>query len=176
MKGCSYSRGRMGWKRARPGTAWPAGQILPYSNHQWWEEVRGDNFPGVSNVFTCLGSETLTSLCSGLYIQSESCSVVSDSCDPMVYTVHGILQARITGVCSLSLLQGIFPTQGWNPGLLHCRRILYQLSHKGSLPIQQPWKRQCLPREQRLALRQTGRKNRSSVPSSQSIRHDYCLL
>ena len=33
---------------------------------------------------------------------------------------------------SLSLLQGIFPTQGLNPGLLHCRCILYQLSHKGS--------------------------------------------
>ena len=37
-----------------------------------------------------------------------------------------------TGVGSLSLLQGIFPTQGSNPGLPHCRRILYQLSHKGS--------------------------------------------
>ena len=37
-----------------------------------------------------------------------------------------------TGVGSLSLLQGIFPTQGSNPGLLHCRRILYQLSHKES--------------------------------------------
>ena len=33
---------------------------------------------------------------------------------------------------SLSLLQGIFPTQGSNPGLPHCRQILYQLSHKGS--------------------------------------------
>ena len=33
---------------------------------------------------------------------------------------------------SLSLLQVIFPTQGSNPGVLHCRRILYQLSHKGS--------------------------------------------
>ena len=33
---------------------------------------------------------------------------------------------------SLSLLQGIIPTQGSNPGLLHCRQILYQLSHKGS--------------------------------------------
>ena len=32
---------------------------------------------------------------------------------------------------SLSLLQGIFPIQGLNPGLLHCRQILYQLSHKG---------------------------------------------
>ena len=37
-----------------------------------------------------------------------------------------------TGVGSLSFLQGIFPTQRSNPGLLHCRRILYQLSHKGS--------------------------------------------
>ena len=37
-----------------------------------------------------------------------------------------------TGMGSLSLLLGIFPTQGSNPGLLHCRRILYQLSHKGS--------------------------------------------
>ena len=36
------------------------------------------------------------------------------------------------GVGSLSVLQGIFPMQGSNPGLLHCRRILYQLSHKGS--------------------------------------------
>ena len=37
-----------------------------------------------------------------------------------------------TGVGSHTLLQGIFQTQGSNPGLLHCRWILYQLSHKGS--------------------------------------------
>ena len=37
-----------------------------------------------------------------------------------------------TGVGSLSFLQGIFPTHGLNPGLLHCRRILYQLSHNGN--------------------------------------------
>ena len=37
-----------------------------------------------------------------------------------------------TGVGSLSLLQGIVPTQGSNPGLPLCRWILYQLSHKGS--------------------------------------------
>ena len=35
-----------------------------------------------------------------------------------------------TGVDSLSLLQGIFPTQESNPCLLHCRQILYQLSHR----------------------------------------------
>ena len=40
-----------------------------------------------------------------------------------------------TGEGSHSLLQGILPTQGSNPGLPHCRWILYQLSHKGSTPI-----------------------------------------
>ena len=40
-----------------------------------------------------------------------------------------------TGVGSYSLLQGIFPIQGSNPGLLHCRQILYHLSHQGSLYI-----------------------------------------
>ena len=38
-----------------------------------------------------------------------------------------------TGVGSLSLLQGIFQTQEPNQGLLHCRQILYQLSHEGNL-------------------------------------------
>ena len=37
-----------------------------------------------------------------------------------------------TGMGSLSLLQGIFPTQGSNPGLPPCRQILYQLSYLGS--------------------------------------------
>ena len=37
------------------------------------------------------------------------------------------------------LLQGIFPTQGSKPGLLHCRRILYQLSHKGSPACHVAW-------------------------------------
>ena len=37
-----------------------------------------------------------------------------------------------TGVGSLSLLQGIFPSQGSNPGLLHCRQTLYHLSHEAS--------------------------------------------
>ena len=43
-----------------------------------------------------------------------------------------------TGVGSLSLLQGIFPTQGSNQGLLHCRQILYQLSHRES-PRMMEW-------------------------------------
>ena len=48
-----------------------------------------------------------------------------------------------TGVGSLSLLQGIFPSQGSNPGLPHCRRILYQLSHKGSPTISKGTNSKC---------------------------------
>ena len=53
-------------------------------------------------------------------------------CDPMKYTVCAILQAWILELGSLSLLQWIFLTQGSNPGLPHCRWILYHLSHQGS--------------------------------------------
>ena len=60
---------------------------------------------------------------------AQSCPTL---CNPMDYTVPGVLQARILEWVSLSLLQGIFPTQGQNPGLPHCRWILYQLSHQGS--------------------------------------------
>ena len=64
---------------------------------------------------------------------AQSCPTL---CDLMNYTVHAILQARILEWGSRSLLQGVFPTQGSNPGVLHCRPILYQLSHKGSPDIQ----------------------------------------
>ena len=43
------------------------------------------------------------------------------------------LEYKNTRVGSYSLLQGIFPTRGLNPGLPHCRQILYQLSHQGSI-------------------------------------------
>ena len=69
---------------------------------------------------------------SGAHSESESRSVESNSLQP-----HGPYSSwnswgQNTGIDSCSLLQGIFPTQGSNPGLLHCRQILYQLSHKGS--------------------------------------------
>ena len=61
----------------------------------------------------------------------ESRLVMLDSLQP-----HGLYgpwnsPGQNTGV-GLSLLQGIFPTQGSNPGLLHCMWILYYLSHKGN--------------------------------------------
>ena len=65
-------------------------------------------------------------------MRSESRSVGSDSLRP-----HGLYNpwnspGQNTGVSSLSLLQGVFPIQGSNPDLPHCRHILYQLSHQGS--------------------------------------------
>ena len=72
-----------------------------------------------------------------LRVSSISCSVVPDS-----LRSHGLYPARLlcpwdspgknTGVGCHSLLQGIFPTQGFNPGLLHCKEILYHLSQQGS--------------------------------------------
>ena len=61
----------------------------------------------------------------------ESCSVVSNS-----LRLHGLYSpwkspGQNTGVSSLSPFQGILPNQGSNPGLPHCKQILYQLSHQG---------------------------------------------
>jgi len=55
-------------------------------------------------------------------------------CDPMNYSPWNS-PGQNTGVRSLSLLQGIFPTLGLNPGLPNCRQILNHLSHKGSLRV-----------------------------------------
>ena len=77
--------------------------------------------------------------------ESECCSVMSDSWRP--HRLHSPWNSpgQNTGVGSLSLLQGIFPTQGSNPDLPHCRRILYQLSHQGSPVCScKKWKK-CLP-------------------------------
>ena len=70
--------------------------------------------------------------------EDVSCSVVSDSCDPMdcsppSSSVHGDSPGKNTRVGNHSLHQGIFPTQGWNLGLQHCRQILYHLSHQGGM-------------------------------------------
>ena len=90
----------------------------PHGPHaQGWLKRRGH----ASRCVTCVGH-----------------SVVSISLWP-----HGLQPTRLlcpwdspgknTGVGSHSLLQGIFQTQGSNPGLLHCRHILHRRSHQGSL-------------------------------------------
>ena len=61
------------------------------------------------------------------------CVKVAQSCPTLRHPMDSPQNSpgQNTGVGSLLLLQGIFPTQGSKPGLLHCRWILYQLSHKG---------------------------------------------
>ena len=70
----------------------------------------------------------------GFSMQSISCSAVSNFLQPHRHT--GLLwpwdsPGRKSGVGLSSLLQGIFSTQVSNPGLLHCRQILYHLIHQG---------------------------------------------
>ena len=77
---------------------------------------------------------TLICLCVISLIGNESESVAQSCqtlCDPVDCSPWNSPGQNI-GVDSLSILQGIFPTQGSNPGLPHYACILYQLSHKGS--------------------------------------------
>ena len=103
-----------------------------------YSDINTYNFglTNLNNIFLLL-EFSLNCLKKQTFSLSKSCSVVSDSSRP-----HGLYSpwnspGQNTGVGSLSLHQGIFPTQGSNPGLPHCRQILcqlilYQLSHKGS--------------------------------------------
>ena len=65
--------------------------------------------------------------------ENESHTVVSDFAIPWAVAQRVLCPrdspSKNTGVGCHFLLQGIFPTQGLNPGLLHCRQILYQLSY-----------------------------------------------
>ena len=64
---------------------------------------------------------------------TQSCLTLCDlmDCSPISSSVHGILQARILEWIAISFARG-FPTQGSNPCLLHCRKILYGRSHTSS--------------------------------------------
>ena len=73
-----------------------------------------------------------------VFLVVQSCLTPCDhiDCNLPASSVHADSPGKNTGVGSHSLLQGIFPTQGSNPGLPHCRQILYCLNHQGS-PKQQ---------------------------------------
>ena len=69
-----------------------------------------------------------------LCLVAQICPTLYDpmDCSPSGSSVHGVSLGKNTGVGCHALLQGIFPIQGWNPGILHCRPILYCLSCQGS--------------------------------------------
>ena len=71
----------------------------------------------------CLVIQSYVTLCDSMDCSLPGSSVRMDS------------PGKNTRVGCHAILQGIFPTQGLNPGLPHCRWILYQLSYQGSWPI-----------------------------------------
>ena len=85
-----------------------------------------------------------------LCLVTQSCLTLWDfmDCKPPGSSIHGDSPGKNNGVGCHNLLQGIFQTQGSNPSLLHCRWILYHLSHPGSSRILErdqlvkiPWRR-----------------------------------
>ena len=62
---------------------------------------------------------------------TQSCLTFCDPTDCSLpgSSIHGDSPGKNTGVVCHDLLQGIFPTQGLNPGIPCCRQILYHLSH-----------------------------------------------
>ena len=74
-------------------------------------------------IFLCLVPQSCPTLCNPM------------DCSPPGSLVHGDSPVDNTGVGCHALFQGIFPTQGLNPSLPHCRRILYHVNHQGSLVL-----------------------------------------
>ena len=86
-------------------------------------------------VQDCYHKYTRACVCAKLL---QLCQTLSDAmdCSPPGSSVHGILQARILEWVAMPCSRGIFPTQGSNPHLLHCRRILYRWATREAQNIQ----------------------------------------
>ena len=92
-----------------------------------------DAHEGCLQLKTIMNKATRNIFCESVVLVPQSSRNLCDlmDCSLTGSSVHGILQTRILEwVASHSLLWGIFLTQGSNTVLLHCRRILYHLSHE----------------------------------------------
>ena len=106
-------------------------QILHTENLEWLGERTDDKEESVVGLQQGYPCECGCTCINMFMYESESHSVVSNFLQP-----HGLYSpwnssGQNAGVGSCSLLQGIFPTQELNWGLLHCRWIFYQLSCQG---------------------------------------------
>ena len=101
------------------------GTCLLHKAH-WIEERKGTGL-----LLKLMGSFPGTSLKVNI---TQLCLTL---CDPMHCIVCGILQARILEWVAFLFSKRIFLAQGLNPGLLHCRQILYCLSHQGIVFIEE---------------------------------------
>ena len=95
-----------------------------FQKHFPWKKIYN-----IARIILCIQFGQASKVCYEKLQFFQSSQIL---CDPMNYTVHGILQARILEWVILPIIPGIFPTQDSNPGLQLCRQILYSLSHRGS--------------------------------------------
>ena len=132
---CRRKEAFSGWKRATvSGRTWYDDQGWGAGLPRQARSQHGVPGPAAAPPGACGGlcCPCLIHFLPGNAVRSgERCSVLIASLRP-----HGLYRpwnspGQNSEVGSLSLLQGIFPTHGSNLGLLHCRQILYQLSHKG---------------------------------------------
>ena len=87
--------------------------------------------------FTCTIFSRFHLCCAVQCLVTQSCPTLCNpmDCSPAGSSVQGDSPGKNTGMSCHALLQEIFPAQGSNPGLPHCRQILYYLSHQGSSRI-----------------------------------------
>ena len=111
----------------------------PRDGGAWWAAIYGVTQSRIRLKWLSSSSSSHLAYSLGFIIYDvHSCSVVSNSLwphglySPPGSSVHGDSPGKNSGVDCHAPLQGIFPTQGLNPDLLHCRRILYHLSHQRS--------------------------------------------
>ena len=97
---------------------------VQFSQHRYWRDC----------IFSVISSCFLHRRSLLLCVVAQSCLTLCDTMDCSLpgTSVHGDSPGKNSGVGCHALLQGIFPTQGWNPGLLHCRQILYHRILQGS--------------------------------------------
>ena len=95
----------------------------------WWARVHG-----ITRIRHDLASKPQLPQENTMCLVVQLCPTPCDpmDCSPTGSSVHGDSSGKNTGMGCHALLQGIFPTQRLNPGLLHCRQILHHLSCQGS--------------------------------------------
>ena len=112
-----------------PGESLGQGSLVGYSSCGCKEL---DTTKATEHAVNCNSNAEVSNSLFHQNLRSESHSVVFDSLWPQGFYSPWNSLGQNTGVGSHSLLQGIFTTQGSNPGLPLCGQILYQLSHQGS--------------------------------------------
>ena len=102
-------------------TQFPLGpESWPFEMQPFWEITLLFTPSSFGSAVLCLVAHSCPSLCDPM-----DCSLAGSS-------IHGDSPGKNTGAGCCVLLWAIFPTQGSNPGIPHCRQVLYHLRHQGS--------------------------------------------